>query len=579
LRDARKQAGSVGSGSGVAVRRGLELAPGKRTLTEVLQPGPRTGDGKGRAATVDGARLGPARSPIAQPAPAPTRGTDSDHTEALDREPTRAAGHAAPDLGVGNAVVGEVDTQCVGEAFARDLSDEALEQTIEYLIQRRDRTDLAPQDCEVAVENLAVLAAESARRRRSSNALDRDAVRTLIRDATAGAQELAGILQQLAGNRDGLRNHPLTERFLEQAVDRLIWVVDTASAGFSYMDRAASTDGQAGIALLGMAAARAQAAHVGLATLRPWCAFLQLHDRVAMLPLLQLEYRYRVLDREQRGVHAVFAQLVRLDRDEITMASAEVPGRVAALATAFDEMIAEIEHAEEVQRRALQIQLAAEVLTFAVGLRGMFAMRGPPSAMSFSMPAIAGAGGGAATMGQVVVSAEWIAAIRHLVEIGAISAAGAAEALRVRGFTSAMAQATDLPQSVKDLLGEGPTTDAMKVTNTTGAGVARAPRHHVLPKEHRKFFEERGFTGDLDIDNFTVEIENAHHQAQHGGGNFKMGRREWPGEWNRLVIEDLETREEIIGRRLSTSEIMKRVEILMKERDIPLRFVSYRGPR
>ena len=34
---------------------------------------------------------------------------------------------------------------------------------------------------------------------------------------------------------------------------------------------------------------------------------LQLHDRVAMLPLLQLEYRHRVLDREPRGVQAVFA--------------------------------------------------------------------------------------------------------------------------------------------------------------------------------------------------------------------------------------------------------------------------------
>jgi hypothetical protein len=164
-------------------------------------------------------------------------------------------------------------------------------------------------------------------------------------------------------------------------------------------------------------------------------------------------------------------------------------------------------------------------LTFAVGLRGMFVMRGPPSAMSFPMPAIAGTSGGAATMSQVVVSAEWIAAIRHLIEIGAISAASAAEVLRVRGFTSAMAQATDLPQPVKDLLGEGPTTDAMKVTNTTGAGAARAPRHHVLPKEHREFFEDRGFKGDLDIDNFTVELETAHHQAQHGGGNWKLARQ------------------------------------------------------
>ena len=50
--------------------------------------------------------------------------------------------------------------------FARDLSDDELEQTIAYLIQRRDRADLDPADREVAIENLAVFAAEVARRGR-----------------------------------------------------------------------------------------------------------------------------------------------------------------------------------------------------------------------------------------------------------------------------------------------------------------------------------------------------------------------------------------------------------------------------
>ncbi len=83
----------------------------------------------------------------------------------------------------------------------------------------------------------------------------------------------------------------------------------------------------------------------------------------------------------------------------------------------------------------------------------------------------------------------------------------------MRGFSSAMAQASDLPQSVKDLLGEGPTTDAMKVTSSTGAGVARPPRHHVLPQEKRAFLRTRGFTGDLVDIYFTVEMESANHQA------------------------------------------------------------------
>jgi hypothetical protein len=470
-----------------------------------------------------------------------------------------------------------VGAECIGAAFARGLGDEELEAMIEAQIERRDRADLAPVDREAARENLAVLAEESARRGRPSAALDRDAVRVLIRDATAGAQELAGILSRLAGHRHGLRNHPLTERFLEQAVDRVTWAIDAIGASHGYVELAASTSGGAGAALLGMATTRAQAAQAGLAILRPWCGFLQLHDRVAMLPLLQLEHRYRVLEREQRGVEAVLARLAGFDPDELAAVSGEVPGRVTVLAAAFDVMIADVERAEEIQRRVMQVQVGLEVVTLAVGLRGMFSLRGPPSARAFAMPAMVGAGGGgAAAMGQVVISAEWIAALRHLVEIGAISAAGAAEALRVRGFTSAMAQATDLPQEVKDLLGEGPTTDAMKVTNTTGAGLARRPRHHVLPQEHRKFFEERGFTGDRDIDNFTVELDVAHHQALHGGGNFVEGRR-WPGEWNQLIIKDLEKREKELGRRLTVPEIMQRMEALMKPRGIPLRFVPYRG--
>jgi hypothetical protein len=117
----------------------------------------------------------------------------------------------------------------------------------------------------------------------------------------------------------------------------------------------------------------------------------------------------------------------------------------------------------------------------------------------------------------------------------------------------------------------------MKVTNATGAGAARRPRHHVLPKEKRAFFEERGFTGDLDIDNFTVELDVADHQAQHGGGNWQMGRAKWAGEWNQLVMSELETAEEELGRRLTTAEIMQEVKRLMRRRDIPLRFVPYRG--
>jgi hypothetical protein len=59
---------------------------------------------------------------------------------------------------------------------------------------------------------------------------------------------------------------------------------------------------------------------------------------------------------------------------------------------------------------------------------------------------------------------------------------------------------------------------AMHSTNARGAGaVARegaelVERHHVLPKEHKAWFQERGFPGD-DIDKFCIELPVVEHQV------------------------------------------------------------------
>jgi hypothetical protein len=42
-------------------------------------------------------------------------------------------------------------------------------------------------------------------------------------------------------------------------------------------------------------------------------------------------------------------------------------------------------------------------------------------------------------------------------------------------------------------------------------------------------------------------------------------------------MDRLWKRERQLGRRMTAAEIMKQVEALMKLRDIPLRFVPYRG--
>ncbi len=49
----------------------------------------------------------------------------------------------------------------------------------------------------------------------------------------------------------------------------------------------------------------------------------------------------------------------------------------------------------------------------------------------------------------------------------------------------------------------------MRETGKAGAGMAEPPKHHVLPNEYREWFEQRGFTGDMDIDQFCVQLEPA----------------------------------------------------------------------
>ncbi len=107
-----------------------------------------------------------------------------------------------------------------------------------------------------------------------------------------------------------------------------------------------------------------------------------------------------------------------------------------------------------------------------------------------------------------------------------------------------------------------------------GAGMKAKPKHHVFPQEERAWFEERGFTGEFDIDKFTVEIEEAEHQAVHGGGDYRLGRSTG-FEWNRRVMAALRSEEAGLGRRLRRRRIFEIVQNLMEEYRIPHEFVPY----
>jgi hypothetical protein len=197
------------------------------------------------------------------------------------------------------------------------------------------------------------------------------------------------------------------------------------------------------------------------------------------------------------------------------------------------------------------------------------ALGGLSAGTEATVPVLSLSADGALTMGLLVVPVG---------QTGVIAVPVASAAAGLQAGPLLMTQAPrEIPPGVREALGEGPEVDALHETGRAGAGMGERPRHHVLPREYRKWFEERGFTGEMDIDQFCVELEEAHHQAIHGGGNWRLGRI-WPKEWNRMIMEALREAEITAGRMLKRDEIMKIVMENMGAYGIPANFLPWRGP-
>lgn len=77
-------------------------------------------------------------------------------------------------------------------------------------------------------------------------------------------------------------------------------------------------------------------------------------------------------------------------------------------------------------------------------------------------------------------------------QAGVISFPVVSAAVRIHGGQVMMAQANqDLPEGVREALGDSPEVRGVQVTDKAGAGMADAPKHHVMPQEHREWFEWR----------------------------------------------------------------------------------------
>ncbi|HZH18370.1 MAG TPA: DUF2380 domain-containing protein [Archangium sp.] len=393
---------------------------------------------------------------------------------------------------------------------------------------------------------------------------------------------LAGTLSKFATRPPSFRNRGLSgvngafSRNLDYGSHQLPWLHGALGSVTTLTAAAAEVaDPDMELALLRMSGPRLQAATSGTLLLAAWVDFLHLADVVLReCPAYSVEKLVVDMHRVQGMVEPTMAALASADPESIEAAAIALPEVMGGLTREFKSLQEGARVAMERFGKTMAVAQLVEMLTMVSAMR-LALPRLPPAAPATLGTGLVMGSNGVMVGSQLVVSAEWVETMRRLVQAGVLSATAVSAAVRIHaGMTMAQASG-DLPQGVRDALGEGPEVRAMRETGRAGAGMGEAPKHHVLPREHREWFEQRGFTGDMDIDRFCVRMERASHEAIHGGGDWRLGRL-WPGEWNRMIMKVLGDAEDEVGRMLTRNEILEIVAREMGRYKIPMSFVSGR---
>jgi len=104
---------------------------------------------------------------------------------------------------------------------------------------------------------------------------------------------------------------------------------------------------------------------------------------------------------------------------------------------------------------------------------------------------------------------------------------------------------------------EGLESGALSEATARQAGVVAPPDHHIFPQSYRSWFDTRG----INVDAYTVTLDEATHGAIHYGGGPGQGG----GWWNDTLMQNLHEREAILGRMLTPDEIMGEGQNMLKQ--------------
>ncbi|RKG82506.1 DUF2380 domain-containing protein [Corallococcus exercitus] len=414
-----------------------------------------------------------------------------------------------------------------------------------------------------------------------SNALTRQAVLDATKDVKGSVTRVEAAFTKLAARPPDPWGWSLTgvfTRYLDQGSKQVTWLhgaLGSATALTEVASEVGDTDMELG--LLRMTGPKLQAAQFGTLLLATWVDFLHLADAVLRnCPMCSAEKLFADLYRVQGLMEPTLTDLASLDPERVEAATTAMPELMGKLTREFDTLQRETRETLKLGGQVIAAMQAVEMVTM-ISTMKMALPRVPPSAPAALGVGLAMSSGGVMVGSRLVVSAEWVEMMRRLVQAGVISVPAVGAAVLIQGGQVTMAQAhQDLPEGVREALGDSPEVRGMHVTGKAGAGMSDAPKHHVLPKEHREWFEQRGFKGDMDIDQFCVRLEQAHHEAIHGGGDWKLGRM-WPDEWNRRIMRALQVAEASAGRPLTRDAILKIVGKNMKAYDIPMNFTPGRS--